>query len=70
MLQIKQTNEAAFAQKAISANFIRQTNFVDKFKERNQKGNYFQEKEKKEIVEVNPLVSIFFYNLKFDLNIG
>ena len=40
-LEIKHTNEATFTQKAISANFIRQTNFFDKFKERNQKGNYF-----------------------------
>ena len=53
-LDIKHVNEEIFAHKAIQANYIREANFTDKFKERHKNGNYFQVKEKKEIVDVNP----------------
>lgn len=53
-LDIKHIKEETFAHKAIQANFIRQANFTSKFKERHKKGNFFQVKEKKEIVEINP----------------
>lgn len=57
MLSIKHVKEETFAHRAIQANFIRQANFTDKFKQRHKRGNFFQVIEKKEIVEVNPEVS-------------
>lgn len=57
MLAIKHVKEETFVHKAIQANFIRQSNFTDKFKQRHKRGNFFQEKEKKEITDVNPGVS-------------
>ena len=58
MLEIKHVREEIFAHRAIQANFIRQSNFTDKFKQRHKRGNYFQVIEKKEIVDVNPEVSV------------
>ena len=57
MLSIKHVKEETFAHRAIQANFIRQANFNDAFVKRHQRGNFFQEKEKREIVDVNPEVS-------------
>lgn len=57
MLSIKHVKEETFAHRAIQANFIRQANFNDVFVKRHQRGNFFREKEKKEIVDVNPEVS-------------
>ena len=57
MLAIKHVKEETFTHRAIQANFIRGSNFKDKFKQRHKRGNYFQEIEKKEIVDVNPEVS-------------
>ena len=63
MLAIKHVKEETFTHKAIQANFIRGSNFKDKFKQRHKRGNYFQEIEKKEIVDVNPEVSSFHFNV-------
>ena len=57
LLNIKHTQEATMALRKANAEIRRNNARTEKVTNRKQNGNYFQCKEKAEIVEVNPYVS-------------
>ena len=60
LLNIKHTQEATMALRKANAEIRRNNARTEKVTNRKQNGNYFQCKEKAEIIEVNPYVSLLF----------
>lgn len=54
-------NEAKMALKKANAEIIRQNMKTDKVTKRKKDGNFFNAKEKDEIIEANPIVSLFIF---------
>jgi hypothetical protein len=63
LLDTKHTQESTMALRKANAEIRRNNARTEKVTNRKQNGNFFQSKEKAEIKEVNPYVSLIFTNL-------